>query len=308
MDSDFLTGKAVPPFAALRAFEVVGRIGGIRKAAQALRLDHTVVSRHLKTLEDWLGIALFERYGGRLTLTEAGEVYHSRISAAILDIVSATRETMAEGRIEDVRLWCVPGLAAQWLSDQLADFEREKPGFQVELRPTDHAANLVQFEADIDIRYYGDDWAPQPGGVGLKMQELARPPIMIVTSPELAARLAPMQGPQDLLQAPLLHEEHVEQWRAWLQLNGVDTKGKLNGPLLWHAHLAIAAARQGRGLALASHYLVARDLARGDLVELAVPQTRPVAIGSYYMVARADRWNNPSLAQLRQFLTRRAMG
>jgi LysR family glycine cleavage system transcriptional activator len=144
--------------------------------------------------------------------------------------------------------------------------------------------------------------------VGLKMQELARPPIMIVTSPELAARLAPMQGPQDLLQAPLLHEEHVEQWRAWLQLNGVDTKGKLNGPLLWHAHLAIAAARQGRGLALASHYLVARDLARGDLVELAVPQTRPVAIGSYYMVARADRWNNPSLAQLRQFLTRRAMG
>lgn len=306
MDTDFLTGKAIPPFAALRAFEVVGRVGGIRKAATALRLDHTVVSRHLKALEEWLGIALFERHGGKLSLTEVGQQYHARISGAILDVVSATREIMAEGRIEDVRLWCVPGFATQWLSDQLAAFEQTMPGFQVALRPTDHAANLAQFEADIDIRYYGDDWPPTPGGPGLKVLELARPPLMIVTSPGLADKLTGLSGVEDLLSAPLLHEEHCEQWRAWLERNGLPPRGPLAGPLLWHAHLAIASARQGRGLALANRYLVSADLKRGDLVELKVPGTQSVAIGAYFLVARADRWNHPAVAQLRSFLARQA--
>ncbi|EGD60770.1 transcriptional regulator, LysR family [Novosphingobium nitrogenifigens DSM 19370] len=298
-------GHGLPPFAALRAFEVVGRMGGVRRAAQALGIDHTVVSRHLRTLEDWLGVPLVERGGARLVLTDAGRAYHARVSAAVHDLVAATRDIMASGTGEGLRLWAVPGFATQWLSDQLADFERTDPGFAVELRPTDACANLVQFEADADIRFYGDDWPPQPGGPGLQTLELARPPLVIVASPALAATLD-LSVPEDLLSAPLLHEEHHEQWRAWLTQNGVPLAGRsLSGPLLWHAHLAIAAARQGRGLALANRYLVGRDLANGALVELTVPGTRPVTIGSYWFVARADRWNAPQIARLRTFLRQR---
>jgi DNA-binding transcriptional LysR family regulator len=136
--------------------------------------------------------------------------------------------------------------------------------------------------------------------------QLARPPLMIVASPALARTLN-LTCVTDLLSAPLLHEEHHEQWRAWLALNGVPLAGQaLGGPLLWHAHLAIAAARQGRGLALANRFLVGRDLASGALVELPVPGTRTVAIGSYWFVARADRWSSPAIARLRMFLRQRA--
>lgn len=300
------TAPALPPFAALRAFEVVGRVGGIRRAGQVLGIDHTVVSRHLRTLEDWLGLALFERGGGRLVLTEAGRAYHARVSATVHDLLSATRDIMASGASEGLRVWAVPGFATQWLSDQLADFERSKPGFGVELRPTDACANLVRFEADADIRFYGDDWPPPPGGPGLQTLELARPPLMVVASPALAAKLT-IGAPDELLAAPLLHEEHHEQWRAWLEANGVRTDARaLPGPLLWHAHLAIAAARQGRGLALANRYLVGRDLETGALVEVAIPGARPVTIGSYWFVARADRWSAPAMARLRNFLRQRA--
>lgn len=300
------TAPALPPFAALRAFEVVGRVGGIRRAGQVLGIDHTVVSRHLRTLEDWLGLALFERGGGRLVLTEAGRAYHARVSATVHDLLSATRDIMASGASEGLRVWAVPGFATQWLSDQLADFERSKPGFGVELRPTDACANLVRFEADADIRFYGDDWPPPPGGPGLQTLELARPPLMVVASPALAAALT-IRAPDELLAAPLLHEEHHEQWRAWLEANGVRTDSRaLPGPLLWHAHLAIAAARQGRGLALANRYLVGRDLETGALVEVAIPGARPVTIGSYWFVARADRWSAPAMARLRNFLRQRA--
>ena len=167
--------RALPPFAALRAFEVLGRVGGIRRAGQVLGIDHTVVSRHLRALEVWLGVPLVDRVGGRLVLTEAGRAYHARVSTAVHDLMAATRDAMATGRGEGVRLWAVPGFAAQWLSDQLADFERNDPGFAVEMRPTDACANLAQFEADADIRFYGDDWPPRPGGAG--------PPSAVVPPP-----------------------------------------------------------------------------------------------------------------------------
>lgn len=302
------SGQAMPPFAALRAFDMVGQVGGIRRAAALLAIDHTVVSRHLRTLEDWLGVALFDREGGRLVLTASGRGYHARISAALLELRAATQDLRDQGRARDLRVWCVPGLAAQWLSEQLADFERSDPGFGVELRPTDNPADLTRFEADVDIRYYGDDWPPAPGGPGLKDLELARPPLLVVASPAVAELWAGrVQAAADLLAAPLLHEEHREQWRAWLRAGGVDVPvAALDGPLLWHAHLAITAARQGRGLALANRYLVGRDLARGDLVELRVPGAPAVAIGSYRFVARADRWTQGPIATFRAFLRERA--
>jgi len=298
---------ALPPFAALRAFEAVGREGGIRRAAASLGLDHAVVSRHIRLIEEWLGVGLFDRDGGRLQLTAVGARFHARISAAMAEMADATADAMDGGdhKGRSLKLWCVPGFAAQWLTDQIADFEVLHPDHHVELRPTDGPANLLAREADIDIRFYLDDWPPAPGGKGLRFVPLARPQIMVVANPEMAARLAGATAP-DLLDATLLHEEHEEQWRAWLRLNGVAAPARIGGPLLWHAHLAIAAARRGRGIALASDYLVARDLKQGALVEVEIPDTRQVELGTYAFVTREDRWSSPAIATLRRFLLARA--
>ena len=297
-----LLNRSVPPFAALRAFEAVGRLGGIRKAGAALNIDHTVVSRHMHALQSWVGVTLFDRVNGRLAFTKAGEDYHRRISAALGEIASATMSLVKDQDRPHLRLWCVPGFAAQWLSHQLSEFERLWPEGSIELRPTDEAANLMLHEADVDIRYYGDSWPPRPGGKGLRFIELARPPLMVVASPELARSLSDLSTVADLVNGPLLHEEHHEQWRAWFAGNGVKVPQRLPGPLLWHAHLAIAAARRGDGVALASTYLVGKDIEAGHLVELALPGTRRAVIGSYYFVTREDRWNAPPVVRLRRFL------
>lgn len=299
--------RSIPPFAALRAFEAVGRLGGVRKAAVALDLDHTVVSRHIRAIQEWIGVTLFESVTGRLVLTAVGEEYFRRVSAALNEIAAATMELTEDRERTDLTLWCVPGFAARWLADQLSEFERERPDGSIELRPTDKAANLGLHEADIDIRYYGDDWAPRPGGKGLRFIELARPPLMAVTNPALAERLSTMRHVSELVQAPLLHEEHHEQWRAWLQNNGVDVPDRLPGPLLWHAHLAIAAARRGDGVALANAYLVGRDLEDRSLVELALPGARRAVIGSYCFVTRESSWSAPPIMRLRRFLQSRVL-
>ncbi len=303
-----LHAKAFPPFAALRAFEAVGRLGGIRKAAVSLSLDHAVVSRHIRVLEEWLGLTLCRRSGGGIHLTEAGANYHARVSAALVELASATSDLLHSADQHSLRVWCVPGFAAQWLSNELAEFETLWPEYRIELRPTDRAADLLMHEADVDIRFYGDDWPPRAGGRGLKYVELARPPIMALTSPELAGRLAGLGSVAALVDAPLLHEEHDEQWRAWFRRNGVDVPSPLPGPLLWHAHLAIAAARAGRGVALASTYLVGKDIENGSLVQLALPGSQQVVLGAYAFVTREDRWSLPILTRLRHFLQKRTLG
>jgi len=298
-----LSSKVIPAFAAVRAFEAVGRLGGIRAAATALEIDHSVISRHLRHLEDFVGVSLVQRDSGHLHLTEAGARYHGRISAALAELALATAEVRDPGAKNVILVWCVPGFAAQWVADRLARFEQMWPEFHLELRPTDVRANLVAHEADVDIRFYFDDWLPDPGGRGLRHVELVRPPIMIVASPSVAATLKG-KTLEDLLDLPLLHEDNDYQWRAWLTLNGMKRAlpEKIPGPLLWHAHLAIAAARNSRGLALASTFLVDADLKAGTLVEVDIPDTEAVVMGAYAYVTREDRWTLDTILQFRRFL------
>lgn len=300
---DWLNSRSIPAFAAVRAFEAVGRLGGIRAAAAALKIDHSVISRHIRHLEDFLGVALVQRDGNHLYLTEGGARYHARISAVLAELALATAEVRGPGPKTAILVWCVPGFAAQWVADRLARFEQMWPEFNLELRPTEVQANLIMHEADVDIRFYLDDWPPSPGGRNLRYVELVRPPIMIVASPTVAASLAG-KTLEDLPDQTLLHEDNDYQWRAWLIQNGLKRPipDKLPGPLLWHAHLAIAAARNDRGLALASTFLVDADLKAGSLVEVKIPDTRSVVMGAYAFVTRDDRWTEQTVLQFRRFL------
>ncbi|MEO8314678.1 MAG: LysR family transcriptional regulator, partial [Pseudomonadota bacterium] len=99
--------KSPPPFSALRAFEAVGRLGGIRRAATDLGLDHAVVSRHLRSLEDWAGIALVNRQRTGRLLTVEGELYHRRISAALEEISQASTELLNAANNGLLKIWCM---------------------------------------------------------------------------------------------------------------------------------------------------------------------------------------------------------
>ncbi len=296
--------RQLPPFAALRAFEAVFRRGGIRRAAEQLGVDHAVISRHIKLLEEWFGVALIARSGNRLTLTPAGKRYHARIAAAFAELTLATEELTDARENAPLRLWCVPGLSIQWLTAQLGEFELET-GMRVELKPTDIAPNLSVHEADADIRYYRDDDPQNAPERALRRFELARPEVIPVASPALAAELE-AKGSGAILDWPFLHEENDQEWKAWLRLNGIAPPEPVPGALCWHAHLAIAAARQGRGVVLASRFLIEDDLEQGSLVPVGAPALRPMVLGGYVMVAREDRWSMPTLAKLRHFLHARA--
>jgi DNA-binding transcriptional LysR family regulator len=299
-------GKAIPPFAILRAFEAVGRLSGIRKAAAWLSLDHAVVSRHVRALEEWVGSPLFKRSGGRLLFTETGARYHMRISASLAELAHATSDLVTQTECHRVRLWSAPGLAFYWLSGEVAEFHKQNPGCEVELRPSDTAPDLHMLEADADLRFYGDSWGPRPGGAGMRHIELARPLSFPVASPELADRLSRLGSVAELAQCDLLHEQHCEEWRAWFRHNGIDITDRLPGQVHWHTHLAMGAAQHGLGVALANTFQIDRELQDGRLVEVKIPGTERASLGAYVFETRADRWSARPITQIRRVLQQRA--
>ncbi len=74
----------LPPLAALRAFEAAARLQSISRAAQELHVTHGAISRHVRSLEQALGAALFARQGRGLVLTAAGLPANSSSRAATL--------------------------------------------------------------------------------------------------------------------------------------------------------------------------------------------------------------------------------
>lgn len=295
--------KSLPPFEALRAFDAVARLGGIRKAAAWLSRDHAVVSRHLRAIESWLGVQLVARTPGGIVLTEQGRIYHASISQALEDIAHATLDALNSGQHNSLSIWCTPGFALHWLSQHFAAFEARNAGVDFELRPTDASPDFARHEADLDIRFnatYEDEVKPS---AGQQQGTIAHVPIIAVASTRyLEARDATVD-PADLLSHELLHESGTNNWVQWLRSYGVPCEERIGGPRLWQGHLTVDAARHGRGIALANSLIIRDDLQSGALIDIgAGKDSFPVRMGHYVLIARCDRWDDRLVRTFRRWL------
>ena len=291
--------RLLPPFAAIRAFEAVGHLGGIRRAAEALDVDHAAVSRHLRALESWAGVTLVERGPGR-RLTPQGAIYHARISEALEEISRAGIELTRRGEDQGLMIWCSPGLAYRWLNGRLPQFATDHPDTSLEVRPSDRGADLARHEADADIRYVSDVAALESPDIATL--EISRPPVVPVAAPEVAEGLQ-SESSERLLEAALLHEADDSEWKAWFAAQGVASPARIVGPRLWHAHLTLDAARRGQGVALTNLLLLNDDLQTGRLVRIETqPASVEVRFGAYVFRARRDRWRHPPIVRFRRWL------
>jgi DNA-binding transcriptional LysR family regulator len=298
--------KVLPPFAALRALDAVARLGGVRRAALALNLDHAVVSRHLRSIEAWTGRTLIDRSrkGGAL-LTEEGMRYHRRIALAIDGIAEATLDLMKSTDQHSLHIWCMPAFAVQWLIARFDAFETANPKLAIELRPTNTVPDVSKHQADVDIRFVQAYGPPLKFPPGVRTLEIARPLTILVASPSYVERMTPIDTAADVLKHHLVHRETFDTWKAWFVSQGMDGDIDLSGtgPRLNHGHLMLDAARRGRGISLANELVAKDDIAAGRLVEIKGRQPfKEVVLGAYCFIAKTDRWDDLPIRKLRNWL------
>ncbi len=291
-----MTPPRLPSLIALRAFEAVGRTGSVRAAGDELAVSHTVVSRHLQNLQKSLGVVLVRGEGRGVTLTPAGLAFHAQITQAF-DIIARATASVRPAPRPMLNIWCIPGIANRRLLSRLPELTGPPRNWEVNMQPTLSHPDLVRAEADAEIVY-----ADEVDSRGTLMAEaLVRPRVFPVASPAYLARYPAIERLADLSSSALIHEELTEQWERWLERAGVTGLPPLRGQRLWHAHLAIEAARLGQGIALGNDVLVEDDLRSGALVEV-IPSS--VYMETYQLVALKERWNDVAIVTLRDWLKR----
>ncbi len=119
----------------LRSFVEVARIGHFTRAAAHLHLAQPSLSRQISTLESDLGVDLFHRARGNITLTAAGESLLPLAKRMLADADSVRHEMqelngLRKGR---VRLGATPTLCISLVADVLASFHAAYSGIDLHL-------------------------------------------------------------------------------------------------------------------------------------------------------------------------------
>lgn len=270
-----LAGR-LPPLTMLRAFEAAARTGSMRKASSDIGISHTVVSRHISSLESWIGWKLVHAGPRGIALTPEGEALFAATSSAFRSIAAVSAQLRSKAGADEMHIWCVPGLATRWLAPRLDEIRRAISHGEILIRAAQAPPDFDAGEADVMIGF-GDFGALPDGAL-----PLVEPRMFPVASPALIAHHGRPETLAELASLPLIHEESYSQWTNWFRLAGHEPDRSLSGPRLWDANLGIDAALAGQGVALSSKILVSAELEQGRLVELLETDIR---VGGYYMIA-----------------------
>ncbi|MDZ7826935.1 MAG: LysR family transcriptional regulator [Gammaproteobacteria bacterium] len=179
----------IPSMRSLIAFEATARLGSMTAAAEEERATQPAISQRIRALEEALGMPLFDRQGGRLTLTAQGERFHRDIAQGLTDIRAACDRVSEASRNPSpaITMAAGSGFTHLWLLPRLPALERAFPDRTFRLMPVDRSDDPELQAADIAIRF--GPRAPQ-GRARLVISESVFP----VCSPEYAERQRPVRG------------------------------------------------------------------------------------------------------------------
>lgn len=256
--------KPTPYLNALRAFESAARYESFTKASVELNVSQTVVSQHIKRLEDWLGTKLFVRFGNRVELTEQGRLFAPTIAEAFQLIRDSCSDLRSKKRVQKLTVAAEPALASRWLRRQLSDFHKLNPHVTVDLQSSRSPLNLRGNTIDAVVHFE----RRLTGFVG-KKERLLPLDGYPVCSPKLLERLnLTEQTKTDIRTLPLVHDNGKTIWRLWFQAHAPESDNWEEGTVYSDLSLALDATLDGEGVLLGNDVFCAREIEAGNLIKL----------------------------------------
>ncbi|MFK2874032.1 LysR family transcriptional regulator [Dyella lipolytica] len=199
----------------MRLFVEVARAKSFRKAAEALDMPNSTLSRHIAELEKVIGLRLLHRSTRKVELTEAGEVYFKRCQSiveearvaheSLLDVVERPSGTLRVSMPVD--------FATGYLAPILRDFAITYPliGFEFDLTP--RRVDLQTEPFDLAIRIGPPPTAPST----LVARQIALIPRYLYAAPSYIKQAPPLEHPNDLVRHVLCVGQGASKQRGALR-------------------------------------------------------------------------------------------
>lgn len=249
----------LPPLNGLRAFAAAGRHLSFRAAADDLGVTQGAVAQQVRGLEEHLGLRLFLREPRGLAFTEQGRTYHAAVSRAFSQLSDATAALRSAP--SRVTISVTPTFASKWLIPRLAEFTQAHPDIDLRITATERVSSFHTDGIDLAVRQ-----GRPPFGASLSADLLFPQEVIAVCSPSLIAHQAFPLDIAALSRMTLLHDTH-DLWPKFIEAAFGHKTEQPRSLRFNQTTLSLDAALAGQGIALASRFLVQRDLTGGRLVQ-----------------------------------------
>lgn len=200
----------------LRTFEACARRESFTKAADELCVTVSAVSQQIRSLEDQLGLTLFERRPGQLIVTERGKDYAQRIRTNLQAIDRHTRDLMAQAPSGPLKVSLMPPMASRIVLPAMAEFRQQHPGKDVRIDATLRYCDLLNAEADLAIRFGRPPWE------GCHHEKLLDVYVQPVCPPAMVEQYDLLNHPENLATMPLIQmTERPDSWYQYFAMRGL---------------------------------------------------------------------------------------
>jgi DNA-binding transcriptional LysR family regulator len=242
--------------------------GNFARAADALGLSPSGVSRAVSRLEERLGVRLLHRTTRSVTLTDEGERLYAQVGPLLSGIEDAALAAAGDSQAVRGRLRVSLDamFARQVIAPHLADFLARYPALELEIVTRDELGDLVAEGIDVAVRF---GVPPSSSLIGRKLLETR---VLTVAAPAYLATHGRPATPKDLVhhrciqfRDPVTRRPFDWEFHRRGKVVPVETTGPL---LVTDSGIMFAVCIAGAGIAQVLAVSVQDALADGRLVEL----------------------------------------
>lgn len=252
--------RNLPPLSTLIGFEAAARLQSFSRAAEELNITQSAISHQVRVLEDHLGQPLFRRIGRRIELVDAGHDFLITAQTALEELRHGLRRLNAYSKPGSVIVMMPPAMATGWFLPRLSALRKTHPWIDPWVYT--NAETHVPEEAEIDIVLGPALWS----AADTQSVLLAEDRILPFCAPAVAASLPDLEDRSRLDQAPLLHDETLNDWQLWFSKVGSSRSEFSQGYNFSDTGQMLQAAMLGHGVCLASQRQADQALREGRLI------------------------------------------
>ncbi|MBD8213381.1 LysR family transcriptional regulator [Erwinia persicina] len=258
-------------------FVEVARARSFRKAAEAVGMPNSTLSRRISALEKAIGLRLLHRTTRKIELTEAGQLYYAR-SKPIVEEARLVHEQLGEMLEQPggtLRISLPVDFATLYLTPLIADFAAHYPGIRFEFDLTPRRVDLVTEPFDVAIRM------GKLEDSGLIARLIGRHSRYLYASPDYIGASGTPATPTDLAAHECLCMTKVPTWHLQQSKSKAEVEVGVHGRFTLNSVGMIRTlALKHQGIALLPEKIVADDLASGQLMRV-LPEWKGSAVSIY---------------------------
>lgn len=278
----------------IRTFCVAAHHESFTLAASELFVTASAVSHQIKKLEAELSMALFERSGRAVRLTDAGSQFFEQVRDAV-DVVDEAVARLRQDKVRvSVRISVQPFFASEFFVPHLAEFTGSNPHIDIQIDTSDASSEHHPRSADLSIRLFRQP----PPELSAKLLFPLR--LVPACSPTFREKLNVVGWHVSNALPMIVHSSRPDAWQRWSERSGIRLPHSGN-IIRMDSMTAIArAAEQGVGAALIPLPLADSWFESGRLVRLFDYEL--VTKEGYYIVCRHEQCGRSELKLLRTWI------